>query len=150
MSRMTAFVCRSRPPKLTRPIPIGAHSKMVSKRASASICSRRASRSAAALTAEERMTASSSSVPRSSSVTASFVTLSEPTFRPSWSSGTLIRAGPVVLPTTACGNELVAVENVHRRTVGAGQLLGTFGDQERCSLELELGGGDLGLDLDDT
>ena len=96
------------------------------------------------------MTASSSSVPRSSSVVASFVTLSEPTFRPSWSSGTLIASRPSGASDDGLGNELVAVENVHGGAVGAGQLLGAFGDQERCSLELERGGGDLRLDLDDT
>ena len=43
--------------------------------------------------------------------------------------------------------ELVAVEDAHHRAVGAGQLLRTLGDQLRHAVELEVGGGDLGLGL---
>ena len=94
------------------------------------------------------MTASSSSVRDPRPFTPpSFATLSEPTFRPSWSSGTLIRAAGAVLPTDGLGHELLAVENAHRRARRRGQLLRALGDQLRHGLELELGGGDLRLGL---
>ena len=48
------------------------------------------------------------------------------------------------------GDELVSIEDVHRRTVGVRQLPRAFGDQLRRGLELELGGCDLSLDLHDA
>ena len=45
------------------------------------------------------------------------------------------------------GQELLAVEDAHHCAVGAGQLLRTLGDELRHAVELEVGGGDLGLGL---